>query len=118
MNEDTIELFYESDYNLEYDPSIEEDEEHEIYDFKREVEGVSIVSKEDYLNFYADTMYNPCKCHIGPGCLSCFLDENDLWTRGYGENCTCLWFGKDPATGKHWNPEEILRERGYFDEEE
>ena len=118
MNEDTIELFYESDYNLEYDPSIEEDEEHEIYDFKREVEGVSIVSKEDYLNFYVDTMYNPCRCRIGPGCLSCFLDEHDLWTRGYGENCTCLWFGKDPATGKSWNPEEIVRKRWYFDEEE
>ena len=111
MNEDTIELFYESDY------TIEEDEEQE-YIFKRAVEGVSIVSKEDYLDFYVDTIYNPCRCRIGPGCLSCFLDEHDLWTRGYGENCTLLWFGIDPATGKCWNPKEILRESGRIRGEE
>ena len=105
MSEETIELFYISDYE---DPETGECESNK--------EGMSIVSREDYLQFLEETEWEPCEC-IVQGCLSCFLDETHGWADGYGSTCTELWFGIDPATGKQWNPEAILAERKSKDSE-
>ena len=104
----SIEMFYVSDY---------EDPEDWNAETKENVKGVSIVSKEAYLRWYLQTENTPCKCHV-QGCLSCFLDYNNAWTDGYGGNCSEMWFGKDPATGDYWNPENALKKRGYFGGEE
>ena len=99
MNKNEIELHYISDY-----------EDPETGEVTEQIEGVSIVSRDDYLRFFVETEWEPCECQI-QGCLSCFLDETRGWVDGYGANCTLLWFGNDPATGKHWEPEVVLAER-------
>ena len=98
MNKDKIELHYISDY-----------EDPETGEVKEQIEGMSIVSKSNYLTFLATSEWNPCECGVR-GCLSCFLDEEDAWADGYGDTCTELWWGIDPATGEQWNPEEELTE--------
>ena len=99
MSDDTIEMFYISDY-----------EDPETGKREHDKEGVSIVSREDYIQFLHETEWEPCVCNV-QGCLSCYLDEKDLWADGYGITCTQLWWGIDPATGKQWNPKAILAER-------
>jgi len=99
LSNDTIELFYISHY---------EDPETGAYEYDKK--GVSIISREAYLQFLHETEYEPCECNV-QGCLSCFLDEKRLWADGYGDTCTELWFGVDPATGKQWNPKAILEAR-------
>ena len=99
MSEETIELFYISNY---------ENPETDEYEYDKQ--GVSIISREAYLQFFVETEWEPCVCNE-QGCLSCFLDETNGWAEGYGDTCTELWFGDDPATGKQWNPEAILAER-------
>ena len=99
MTDDTIEMFYISDY-----------EDPETGERERDKQGVSIVSREDYIQFLHETEWEPCVCNV-QGCLSCFLDEKMLWADGYGITCTQLWWGIDPATGKQWNPRAILAER-------
>ncbi len=99
MSEETIELYYISEY-----------ENDETEEYEDEKEGVSIVSRQTYLDFLQETEWEPCECNV-QGCLSCFLDETDGWTEGYGGTCTELWFGDDPATGKQWNPKAVLAER-------
>lgn len=106
MSEETIELRYISDY-----------EDPETGETERNKEGVSIVSREDYLDFLQETEYNPPECGE-VGCLSCFLDEKDLWVDGYGIMPSTLWFGVDPATGKQWDPEAVLASRGEEETEE
>ena len=97
MSEETIELFYVSHY-----------EDPETGAYERDKEGVSIISREAYLQFLQETEWEPCMCNV-QGCLSCFLDETGGWADGYGDTCTQLWFGVDPATGKQWNPEDVLK---------
>lgn len=99
MNDKTIELFYVSDY-----------EDPQTGEVTKQIEGVSIISREDFLMYLVETEWEPCECQI-QGCLSCFLDEKRAWADGYGSNCTTLWFGNDPATGKQWDPEAVLAER-------
>jgi hypothetical protein len=100
MSEETIELHYISNYA---DP-----ETGRIVEYDKR--GMSVVPRQLYLDFLAETEYEPCECNV-QGCLSCFLDEKDLWAEGYGDTSTQLWFGDDPATGKQWNPEAVLAER-------
>jgi hypothetical protein len=66
-----------------------------------DVEGFSWVNKADYIRFYDETAYDPCKCDE-QGCLSCFLDETNGWANGFGSSVGMLWFGKDEQ-GKKWN---------------
>lgn len=100
MSEETIEMFYISNYT---DP-----ETGRIVEYDKE--GVSIVSREAYLQFFVETAWEPCMCQV-QGCLSCFLDETDGWAEGYGDTSTELWWGIDPATGKQWDPRAVLAER-------
>jgi len=97
MNEETIELFYISNYELDGE-------------WEKQKQGVSIIPRETYIEFLHETEWEPCVCNV-QGCLSCFLDEKMLWADGYGNTPTSLWFGVDPTTGKQWNPEAILEER-------
>ncbi len=99
MSNKTIELFYVSDY-----------EDPETGAYERDKESVSIISREAYLQFLQETEWEPCMCNV-QGCLSCFLDETRGWADGYSGTCTQLWFGVDPATGKQWNPEDVLKAR-------
>lgn len=99
MTNDTIELHYISNYT---------DPETGAYEYDKK--GVSIISREKYLQFLYETEWEPCMCQV-QGCLSCFLDETDGWAEGYGDTSTELWFGVDPATGKQWNPRAILEAR-------
>ena len=99
MSEETIEMFYISNY-----------EDPETGEYERDKQGVSIISREAYLQFFVETEWEPCVCNV-QGCLSCFLDETDGWTEGYGDTCTQLWWGIDPATGKQWNPRAVLASR-------
>ena len=96
ISEETIELYYISEY-----------ENDETEEYEDEKQGVSIVSRQAYLDYLQETEWEPCMCDV-QGCLSCFLDETNGWAEGYGGTCTTLWFGIDPATGKQWNPEAIL----------
>ena len=100
MSEETIEMFYISNY-----------EDPETGEYEKDKQGVSIISREDYLQFFIETEWKPCVCNV-QGCLSCFLDETNGWADGYGDTCTELWFGVDPATGKQWDPRAVLASRG------
>jgi len=100
MSEETIEMFYISNY-----------EDPETGEYERDKQGVSIISREAYLQFFVETEWEPCVCNV-QGCLSCFLDETDGWADGYGDTPTTLWWGIDPATGKQWNPRAVLASRG------
>ncbi len=96
MSNDTIEMFYISNY-----------EDPETGEREQDKQGVSIVSREAYIDF----SYGSCLACDVQGCLSCFLDKINGWADGYGDTCTELWWGIDPATGKQWNPRAILAER-------
>lgn len=95
--DDLIELFYVSDYD---------DDEG---DYREQVQGVTVIPKRDFLIHIDETKYNPCDCNV-VGCLSCYLDWNDAWASGYGANCTELWFGIDPSTGKQWDADAAYEE--------
>ena len=51
MSEETIEMFYISTY-----------EDYETGEREYDKEGVSIVSREDYLAFLQETEWKPCAC--------------------------------------------------------
>lgn len=99
MSNETIEMFYISEY-----------EDPETGEYEKSKEGVSIISREAFLMYFIETEWEPCMCDV-QGCLSCFLDETDGWADGYGGTCTQLWFGDDPATGKQWDPNAVLASR-------
>ena len=82
---------------LHYEGTYDDDEGNEEIDAK----GFSWVNKADYIRFYDETAYDPCKCDV-QGCLSCFLDETNGWADGFGSSVGMLWFGKDEH-GKKWN---------------
>ena len=84
-NGDQVKLFYEGIYTND-----DEDDERE----GQEIRSHSLISKKEYIDYYHDTKYNPCKCDV-QGCLSCFLDEashtpaiKNGGIRSYG----MLWF--------------------------
>tara|TARA_R110002020_G_scaffold306166_1_gene522142 strand:- start:1726 stop:2013 length:288 start_codon:yes stop_codon:yes gene_type:complete len=86
---DEIKLYYEGTYIDE-----EDNEEHDV-------KGFSIVSKDAYITFWHETMYEPCRCNV-QGCLSCFLEETNGYADGFGANVSILWFGTD-ENGNQWN---------------
>ena len=65
-NGDQVKLFYEGIYENDED---EDDERN-----GQEIESYSLINKQDYIDYYHDTKYEPCPCDV-QGCLSCFLDE-------------------------------------------
>lgn len=64
-NGDQVKLFYEGIYTND-----DEDDKRE----GQEIRSYSLISKKEYIDYYHDTKYDPCKCDV-QGCLSCFLDE-------------------------------------------
>ena len=96
MSEETIELFYIGYYE---DPETGECEEDK--------QGVSLVSKEAYLRFLEETEWEPCVCNV-QGCLSCFLDEKDLWADGFGHTSPCFGSVLTLQRAKHGTPKQSL----------
>ena len=87
-NGDQVKLFYEGIY---YNDDEEDEREGQ------EIESYSLVSKQDYMDYYHDTKYNPCKCDE-QGCLSCFLDEaphTPALKKGGISSYESLWFEDD-----------------------
>lgn len=84
-NGDQVKLFYEGIYTND-----DEDDERE----GQEIKSYSLVSKQDYMDYYHDTKYNPCKCDE-QGCLSCFLEEaphTPALKKGGISSYGMLWF--------------------------
>ena len=67
-------------------------ENPETGEIEQDKEGVSVVSKEAYEAYKAETEWKPCVCDV-QGCLSCFLDEQDAWADGYF-GAGFLWIDK------------------------
>tara|TARA_B100001778_G_scaffold334937_1_gene349293 strand:- start:1126 stop:3246 length:2121 start_codon:yes stop_codon:yes gene_type:complete len=84
-NGDQVKLFYEGIYYND-----DEDDERE----GKAIESHSLVSKQEYIDYYHDTEYNPCECNV-QGCLSCFLDETShtpAIKNGGVKMLNVLWF--------------------------
>ena len=85
-NGDQVKLFYEGIYENDED---EDDERN-----GQEIESYSLVNKQDYIDYYHDTKYEPCPCDV-QGCLSCFLDEashTPALKKGGISSYGMLWF--------------------------